>query len=426
MAEIRYIHAADLHLDSAFTGISRENLSPDLARLIQESTFIALERLVRLCEGQRPDFLVLAGDIYNRKDASIKAQLKLREACQRLEALDIPVYIAHGNRDPLFSRFQSLKFPANVRVFSADAPEIFEFQGPDNKRALIHGISHGQDRETRNLARLFQRKAGDPAFQLAVLHCSVENFGTGDSSAPCSLSDLKSASMDAWALGHAHDHAVLFEQPFIAFSGNTQALNINETGSRGCFLIHAREGEKGWRCSSEFHSLGPARCAKLLLNMDQATAQGELETRLERLLAEELEDADPSVSAIIARLSISGRTVLDSWLRKDERLEELRGLVASFSSGRVMLALQDVDLETRDELSWQESMAREDLLGETARVYACLAENSASFKEIRDQALAPLLKRKHLAPVIRDISDADLLDLLYQAENLCMDILENR
>lgn len=426
MAEIRYIHAADLHLDAAYAGLSHVNASPALIRLIQESTFIALERLVRLCEEQRPDFLVLAGDIYNREDASIKAQLKLREACKRLDALDIPVYIAHGNRDPFSSGFQSLKFPPNVHIFSAEAPNSFEFRGTGNKRALIHGISHAQDPETRNLSALFQRKAGDAAFQLAVLHCSVENVAQNDNIAPCALSDLKNTGMDAWALGHVHDRTMLCEKPFIAYPGNSQGLCLSETGDRGCLLVRAIKEENGWRCSPEFHSLAPVLWQKLHLNLDHFAAPNELENLLEKLLIEKLADVAPSVSAIIASLSISGRTSLNTWLRKDERLADMRALFNNHSSARLMLALNDIELETRDEENWQEYMAREDLLGETMRVYADLAENPIQFKELCAETLAPLLKYPQLAGLIQDKNEAELLDLLYQAENLCMDILEKR
>ena len=43
------------------------------------ATFTALERLFRFCEEKRPDFLVLAGDIYNQENYSAKAQLALRD-----------------------------------------------------------------------------------------------------------------------------------------------------------------------------------------------------------------------------------------------------------------------------------------------------------------------------------------------------------
>lgn len=108
MDAIRYIHAADLHLDTPFQGLSRETAQGGhLARLLHDATFTALERLFRLCESEKPDFLVLAGDIYNQENYSVKAQLRLRDGCERLNRLGIRVFLAHGNHDPLDERGRS-------------------------------------------------------------------------------------------------------------------------------------------------------------------------------------------------------------------------------------------------------------------------------------------------------------------------------
>ncbi len=123
MPPVRFIHAADLHLDTAFPGLARQ-VSPDLARRLREATFVALERLVTLCEEEKPDFLILAGDTYNQEDLSLKAQLALRDACARLGNKGIRVFLAHGNHDPLSSRLKTLDWPDNVTVFG---PEVESF-----------------------------------------------------------------------------------------------------------------------------------------------------------------------------------------------------------------------------------------------------------------------------------------------------------
>ena len=85
MDAVRYVHAADLHLDVAFKGaVSQFEDVSRSGRQLWEATFTALERLVRLCERERPDFVVLAGDIYNEEDHSLRAQFALRDACKRL------------------------------------------------------------------------------------------------------------------------------------------------------------------------------------------------------------------------------------------------------------------------------------------------------------------------------------------------------
>lgn len=220
MDVIRYIHAADLHLDTPFQGLSREAAQGShLGRLLHEATFTALERLFRFCETEKPDFLVLAGDIYNQENHSVKAQLKLRDGCERLKNLGIRVFLAHGNHDPLASRLAAVQWPDNVTVFGPEpSRHVLEKNGAP--LAVIHGISHAKAKEGRNLARFFNRDSAHDCFQLGVLHYTVEGEAKADRYAPCSLEDLKSSGLDAWALGHVHERKTLCESPFIAYPGN--------------------------------------------------------------------------------------------------------------------------------------------------------------------------------------------------------------
>lgn len=78
MVSFKFIHAADLHLDSQFKGIS--GLSDNIRAFLRESTFASLERLTELAVRERADFMVISGDVYDAKDASLQAQLRFREA----------------------------------------------------------------------------------------------------------------------------------------------------------------------------------------------------------------------------------------------------------------------------------------------------------------------------------------------------------
>lgn len=426
MHGIRYIQAQDLRLGAAFTGLGHKEASPGLIRLLDEATFIALDRLVRLCESQRPDFLVLTGNICKRGEAGLKAFLKLREAFLRLEGMELPVYIATNDKDPLLSHFQSCAFPPNVHVFSAERPELFEFEAWDKRGALVHGLSGGIDQGVCKPASLFQPMKDGKAFQLAVLPWAVENSGQPGSSDRWNLVDLEYSGMDAWALAQSQEASILCEKPFIACSGSVQGLDIDAAGSHGCLLIQAEEKDGSWRCSQDFHSLAPVRWQQLHLTMERDARPEELKERLGELLQGELEKTDPSVSAIIAKLSISCDAGLDSWLRKEGHLEDLRPVFTDHSSGHAICALQDVKLESNAEGIWRQSMAREDLLGETIRVYAALSENPGLLEAAGNEALAQLQKFPRLADLASSVGVGGLQELLFQAETLCMDILEKR
>ena len=70
----RFVHAADLHLDSPFTGI-RET-APQVADVLRRATFDAYDRLIQLCIDRRAGALLVAGDIFDSADRSLTAQIR--------------------------------------------------------------------------------------------------------------------------------------------------------------------------------------------------------------------------------------------------------------------------------------------------------------------------------------------------------------
>lgn len=423
---IRYIHAADLHLDTPFQGLCREAArSGHLARLLHEATFTALERLFRLCETEKPDFLVLAGDIYNHENHSVKAQLRLRDGCLRLKELGIRVFLAHGNHDPLSSRLAAVDWPENVTVFG---PEVERHVLEKNGRALavIHGVSHARAKEGRNLALLFARDARHDCFQLGVLHCTVEGENKTDRYAPCSLADLRGTGLDAWALGHVHEGRTLCETPFVAYSGNAQGLHVNEPGPRGCLLVTATPQAGNYACAAAFLRLGPVQWEKLDLDLEGVEHLDEVERRLAHCLENAAEATDPGCEALMVRVVLRGRTGLDALLRDPSGQEDLSERLSHLSAGTPGVWLKDLRVETRPMADRAEYLQREDLLGETLRLARRMDESQEAMREVAQAALAPLYGHSRLRKVLPPPDEAQMRALLQEAERLCMDLLEAR
>ena len=61
---LRFVHAADLHLDSPFTGI-RATAPENVAQALYSATFDSYQNIVDLCISERVDALLVAGDIYD-------------------------------------------------------------------------------------------------------------------------------------------------------------------------------------------------------------------------------------------------------------------------------------------------------------------------------------------------------------------------
>ena len=70
---LRFIHAADLHLDSPFTGI-RAAAPDNVAAALYSATFDSYRNIIDLCISDQVDALLVAGDIYDGADRSLRAQ----------------------------------------------------------------------------------------------------------------------------------------------------------------------------------------------------------------------------------------------------------------------------------------------------------------------------------------------------------------
>ncbi|MCT8139487.1 DNA repair exonuclease [Anaerobacillus sp. CMMVII] len=232
MKNIRFIHAADLHLDSPFQGL--RDLPEKLFHYVRESTFEALQMLVNHAINYQVDFVVLAGDLFDGENRSLMAQAKLKKAMEQLHQFGIACYIIHGNHDPLNGTWIPLSWPENVFFFK-DEVEVFEFTKNDVS-VHLYGYSYPQKIVKENIASQFQR-VGTADFHIGILHGTAEGQEGHDNYAPFSIQELVEKDFDYWALGHIHKRQILHESPFVAYSGNIQGRHSKEKGEKGVFLV---------------------------------------------------------------------------------------------------------------------------------------------------------------------------------------------
>ena len=118
MTSYKFVHAADLHLDSPFRGLLND--AADLASSLRDATFRAYDSVIDLCIDEKVDALLIAGDIYDGSTRSLRAQRRFNEGLQRLEAAKIRAFICHGNHDPLDGWEAKIAFPSNVVRFGRE------------------------------------------------------------------------------------------------------------------------------------------------------------------------------------------------------------------------------------------------------------------------------------------------------------------
>ncbi|WP_035157775.1 metallophosphoesterase family protein [Cohnella thermotolerans] len=316
-----FLHATDLHLDSPFRGLTR--VPPAVRERLRESTFASFRRLMELVRREKIDFVVLAGDLYDAADRSLRAQLRMQRTLTELAEDGVQVFVVHGNHDPENGWKAKLDWPRTVRVFGSRDVESFPAYRRDGElAAYVYGISYPQSNVTDNLAARYRVRPGAP-FHLAVLHANVDGNPGHDDYAPCRLAELRAAGFHYWALGHVHDRRVLHEYPHVVYPGNIQGRSMRETGGKGAYVV--RVSETG-RIEMEFRDTADVLWLEKTASIEGMEREQELKNLLVRL-AEEAR-AEAAGRPVVLRIRVEGRGVLHERLQRDtaaaEWLEELR------------------------------------------------------------------------------------------------------
>ena len=229
----RFIHAADIHLDSPLTGLAAYPDAP--AERLRTATRDAFANLVGVAIEEAVDFMVIAGDLYDGAWKDHNTGIYFCRQMGRLDKAGIPVYLLFGNHDAENAMTRRLELPANVHVFETRRPTTHLL--PEHNTAL-HGRSFKDAATTDNLA------AGYPPpvpgmFNIGVLHTALEGNAAHANYAPCSLDELHAKGYQYWALGHVHAHQIWRGASTIVFPGNLQGRHARETGPRGAVLVNA-------------------------------------------------------------------------------------------------------------------------------------------------------------------------------------------
>jgi exonuclease SbcD len=316
MKPFTFIHAADLHLDSPMLGIGR--LEPKVQAALRDASLEAYDRLIDLALQQDAAFVVLAGDVFDHETPSLRAQFHLRDGFRRLERAGIRVFWAHGNHDPFDSLDTHVGWPANVTRFPAGHPAVHRVERAGSVLAAVYGISYPTAAVVDAYVRQFVRQ-DDAPYAVAVLHANVGGQPGHDNYAPASLTELREAGFDYWALGHIHQREVLSQHPPVVYAGNLQGRHVRETGPKGAYVVRVDEFR---HAQLEFRALAPVRWELLTLNCDGMQTWDQVEeaalTALAPLAPQETE------GGVVVRLVLTGRTELvlapDAALELSDRL----------------------------------------------------------------------------------------------------------
>lgn len=231
---VRFIHAADLHLGSPLRGL--EAASPDMAERLGRASEASVGRIIDYAIERAVDFVVVSGDLYDQEARSVRANQFLADAFGRLD--DIPVYVVHGNHDPLGKGAELLDLPDNVHVFGAGEVESILYPHAEEPEAELLGRSYGTMHEGENFIEAYEPTRGDLP-TIGLLHTGMQP--DGHQYVPCSASDLDRQDVDYWALGHIHQPMAISGAP-AAYPGIPQPRHPGEPVVGGCLDVDVSVG----------------------------------------------------------------------------------------------------------------------------------------------------------------------------------------
>ena len=120
---MKFVHAADIHLDSPLRGLERYPDAP--VEEARNATRQAFENLVELAIGEDVAFVLLAGDLYDGDWRDYNTGLFFVGQMNRLRRAGIQVHLVSGNHDAASQITKHLRLPDNVVHYDHRRPETY-------------------------------------------------------------------------------------------------------------------------------------------------------------------------------------------------------------------------------------------------------------------------------------------------------------
>jgi len=397
----KFIHAADLHLDSPLRGLERYEGAP--VAEIRGATRRALENLVQLAIDEAVQFVLIAGDVYDGDWRDAGTGLYFVKQMARLREAKIPVYLISGNHDAANKMTRELRFPDNVKQFSAHKPDTALIP---ELHVAIHAQSYATADVRDNLAEDYPKPVPE-AFNIGLLHTCGAGAPGHEPYAPCTLAELIAKGYQYWALGHVHTAQALCEDPPIVFPGNVQGRHIREPGPRGCLLVSVDERH---RITREFMPLDVLRWHLCELDSTGAAHTAAVIERFVKLLPEVLSQHPGQTLAL--RVRVSGATAAHRKLNAERTAfrEQLQAVGVDLGNGAVWIEKLVIDTQPEGQAAMPEGP-----IGELKRYLVDLRGNDAELEALLKDLLPPELQAVG--------ETADRLKLLDEVEALLMERL---
>lgn len=384
---MKFIHAADIHLDTPLQGLANYPGAP--VHEIRNATRRAFEKVLASAIAENVDFLVIAGDLYDTGLKSFESALFFNKQMANLKDAGIPVYLIYGNHDAASKLIKQLRPPDNVHVLRSSEPQTVV---DENLGIAVHGQSFPTPEVNDDLAANYPAPLRD-LFNIGLLHTNLSGISDHANYAPCSLEELKNKGYQYWALGHVHNRQVLCEDPYIVYPGNVQGRHGKEQGEKSSELVTVSESGS---ISTKRILTSVVPWVQVEIDAADSDTAEDVYDKLRLELQTQFPDSNERVTAI--RVQISGASGAHSELSRDPELVRNEVISIGNECGNGLLWVERVRLSTVPPLDHKALLERDDPVGEILRIVAALREQPSTLANW--EAITDLAKK--LPPEVSD------------------------
>ena len=221
---MKILHAADLHLDTAFSGRSEAQV-----RYLRQALLEVPRKLAELCRREGCHMMLLSGDLFDGPWTQNSLDV-LRSA---LEEAAVPVFISPGNHDfcGAGSPYLTENWPRNVHIFTR--PEM-ESVVVENLDCRVYGAGY-RSMDCLPLLEGF-RAEGEERYHVAVLHGDPTQATSPYS--PITTGQVRESGLHYIALGHVHKSGSLRAgETLCAWPGCPMGRGYDELETKGVLIV---------------------------------------------------------------------------------------------------------------------------------------------------------------------------------------------
>ena len=227
---MKIIHCGDIHLDSTM----KTNLTNEQAIERKNEILLTFTRMVAYAEENEISVIMIAGDLFDTKNVSVKTKNVVKDCILSHPAIDF-LYLK-GNHDASSFLNELDVIPEHLKMFS-DTWTSYRYDD-----VLISGV----ELDERNSNTIYQTLMLNPSDKnIVMMHGQESQYAGRDKTETIHLTALKNKNVDYLALGHIHTYkeGALDNRGIYCYCGCLEGRGYDECGPKGFVVLDTTNGK---------------------------------------------------------------------------------------------------------------------------------------------------------------------------------------